>query len=409
MKQRFSCSNSSDHWILLPYWTFASCWRHCRTSLRKEWSGKWRNCSTVPSSKKGVKDLNVTVKETKTGEFSFGGGYSSVNAWMGFIQISQKNFDILNFPTFSGGGQELTLRAELGTAQNNYFLGWNDPWIFDWPYLFGFDLYREEQQPFGQAGYGYDERRMGGDLRLGKELTDRLKTGLVYNLEEVKISHVDENASQDLREELGSNWVSRLSWSITYDKRDNIYSPTKGYFANFVLENAGGFIGGNKDFFKGWSTMAYYHSIFQNIVMELKLRGGLAGAYYNTPRVPIYERFFAGGGNSVRGYDERAIGPRDRPTNTPLGGEAMLIGNAEVNFPIYKKMVKGAIFYDIGNVWSHYGGMFTQGLGYKQGTGIGVRVKTPIGPVKLDWGYPLNQNYEDPREGQLYFSVSHGF
>ncbi|MGB2599144.1 MAG: outer membrane protein assembly factor BamA [Candidatus Omnitrophota bacterium] len=361
---------------------------------------------TVPTSKKDVKDLDVAVKETKTGEFSFGGGYSSVDAWIGFIQIKQRNFDILNFPTFTGGGQDLTVRAELGTARQNYLLSWTDPWIFDYPLLFGFDFYREEHNRFGQSGYGYDETRTGGDLRLGKELTEYLNTGLIYNLEEVQISNIPDNATEDLERETGKNWISRLTWNTSYDKRDNKYSPKKGYYAMVSLEDAGGFLGGDKDFVKGWGTASVYFNVLERIVLELKGRGGLADSYGDSDEVPIYERFFAGGGTSIRGYNERAVGPRDRGTNTALGGEAMAVGNAEVTFPIFKKLVKGAVFYDVGNVWKRAEDMFT--TGYKQGAGIGVRVKTPIGPVKLDWGYPLNKNYDDKREGQFYFSVSHG-
>jgi outer membrane protein insertion porin family len=97
-------------------------------------------------------------------------------------------------------------------------------------------------------------------------------------------------------------------------------------------------------------------------------------------------------------------------TNAALGGRAMAIGNAEVTFPIFKNLVKGAVFYDIGNVWekTKFWGEKEES-GFKSGTGVGVRVKTPIGPVKLDYGFPLNDNYDDKREGEFYFSVSHGF
>ena len=363
---------------------------------------------TTPTSEENVKSLNVSVKETKTGELSFGGGYSSIDAFLGFAQITQKNFDIMNFPTFTGGGQDLTIRAEIGSAKTDYILSWTDPWIFDYPFLFGFDIYRQEHNRFGSSGYGYDERRVGGDLRFGKEITDELSTGLVYNLEEVKISNIPENATEDLRKELGENWLSRLTWSINYDTRDNKYSPTKGFLTGVSLENAGGVIGGDKDFVKGYLHGSYYHSIIENIVLELKGRSGMVQNYGDSDEVPIYERFFAGGATTIRGYKQRGVGPRDRGTNTALGGEAMVIGNVEVVFPVYKNLIKGAVFYDVGNVWADATDIFSTS-GYRAGTGIGVRVKTPIGPVKLDYGYPLNKNFDDKKEGQFYFTVSHGF
>lgn len=366
---------------------------------------------TVPTDEEDVKDLNVSVKETKTGELSFGGGYSSTDAFIGFVQVSQNNFDILNFPTFMGGGQSFTLKGEMGSARTNFFISWADPWILDFPLLFGFDLYRNEHKKYGTSGYDYDERRTGGDLRFGKELTERLATGLVYNLEEIKISQIPDDASQYLRDEAGINTLSRLTWSLNYDDRDNIYSPSKGWVAGMSLENAGGFLGGNKDFLKGYIYVSYYYSILQIAVLELKGRAGLVEPYGQSKTVPIYERFFAGGATTIRGYKERAVGPRD-PNDEALyvGGDAMLLGNAEITFPVFKKLLKGAVFFDIGTVMPEARDMFRlAGDQYKMGAGMGVRVKTPIGPVKLDWGYPLSDNHGDKKEGQLYFSVSHGF
>jgi len=364
---------------------------------------------TVPTKVKNVKDLNVMVKETKTGDFSLGGGYSSVDAFIGFVQIRQRNFDILNFPTFTGSGQDLVVRAEAGSAKNNYYVSWTDPWIFDYPYLFGFDLYRNEQKKFGESGYDYAERRTGGSLRLGKDLTDEVNTGLLYNLEEVKISELPDDVSNDLKDERGENVLSRLTWRLSYDTRDNKYSPSKGLMTGFSMENTGGFIGGDRDFYKFYGYSNYYHSIVDNVVLELSGRGGVVENYADTDAVPIYERFYVGGATTIRGYKERGVGPRDaRDKNIVVGGKALLVGNAEVTFPVFKRLIKGAVFYDVGNVTTQFSSLFSDSE-YKQGVGVGVRVKTPIGPVKLDYGYPLNDNEGDKKEGQFYFSVSHGF
>jgi len=372
---------------------------------------------TVPTQDPLVKDLNVMIKETKTGEFAFGGGYSSVDAFIGFVQIRQKNFDILDFPTFTGGGQDLTIRAEAGSARTNYFLNWTDPWIFGLPYLFGFDVYREEHNRYGLTGYGYDERRTGGSLRVGKELGEHLGAGIVYNLEEVKISNLPDDPGPALESERGENIISRLTLNLNYDRRNNKYSPSKGYFVGCSMQNAGGFLSGDKTFVKGWINGSYYHSIMKIVVLEIRGSMGLAENYGNTNEIPIYERFFAGGANTIRGYKERAVGPRDRKDSgaigDAIGGEAMAIASAEITFPIFKGVIKGAVFYDVGNVWASAGEMLTsqyyEDNGFKQGAGIGVRVKTPIGPIKLDWGYPLSENYGEEKEGQFYFSVSHGF
>jgi len=362
---------------------------------------------TVPTKEPDVSDLEINVKETKTGEFSFGGGYSSIDQFMGFVQVSQRNFDILNFPYFTGDGQHLGVRAEIGMVRRDFDVSWTEPWILDYPLSFGFDAYHRTHLRKSDVGYGYEEVRTGGDLRFGKEFMEYYTASLMYKLENVNITDVSPEATQDLRDEEGDNWLSTLMTGVQFDNRDNIYSPTRGWYLGSSLNNTGGFLGGDKDFLKGFFWSNFYISPINKLVLELKGRAGLANEYGNTEKVPIYERFYAGGAETIRGYRERKVGPRDPSSNDPIGGEGLMIGNAELTFPIYEKLIKGAVFYDIGNVWGNIED-FAQG-GYKQGAGIGVRVKTPIGPIKVDWGYPLSENHDDDREGQFYFSVSHGF
>lgn len=362
---------------------------------------------TRRTDKPNVNDLDITVKETKTGEFAFGGGYSSVDEFIGFVQIVQKNFDIMNFPYFTGDGQNLVVRADIGTVRYDYEVSWTEPWILDYPLSFGFDAYHKTHLRRTHIGYGYKEVRAGGDLRFGKEFLEYFKADLMYRMENVDISDVADEATKDLKDEEGDNWMSSVILGVRFDNRDNIYSPTRGVVSGISLENTGGILMGDKDFVKGYFSGAFYYSPVEKIVVELKGRAGLCESYDDTDKVPIYERFYAGGANTIRGYRERRVGPRDPASSDPIGGEATLIGNVEVTFPLYEKTIKGAVFYDVGNVWENMGD-FGQG-DYKQGVGVGVRVKTPIGPLRLDWGYPLSDNQGDAKEGQFYFSVSHGF
>ena len=364
---------------------------------------------TEPTQAPQVHNLIVNVKETKTGEFSFGGGYSSVDQFLGFVEVGQRNFDILNFPTFTGGGQNLVIRAEVGMVRQNYNIGWTDPWIFGWPYLFGFDLYRTSHTRELDVGWAYDETRTGGDIRVGKELTEYLRADGTYRLENVNIGAVPSYASADFRNEEGSNYVSAISGMLTQDTRDNIYNPGKGYILNGTIEDAGGVFGGDKNFVKGTATAAFYHTFFEKFVLELKGRAGWSSAYGDSDAVPIYERFYAGGANTIRGYKERKVGPRDTGSDEPIGGNALLIGNAEITFPVYEKILKGAIFYDVGNVWAKTED-FMVGGGYRSGVGVGIRVNTPVGPFRLDYGFPLvKNNPDDSKNGEFYFSISRGF
>ena len=154
-------------------------------------------------------------------------------------------------------------------------------------------------------------------------------------------------------------------------------------------------------------SSSYYSWFDKKIVLELRTRAGLVDNYGDSDYVPVYERFYAGGAASIRGYRERSVSPSDPVTNDPIGGESMLIGNVEVTFPVFKDIIKGAVFYDAGNVWEDIGD-FASG-GYKYGAGVGVRVKTPIGPLKLDWGYPLKEIKGQEEKGRFYFSMSREF
>ncbi len=360
---------------------------------------------TESGSEPNKKNLIVNVKETKTGEFSFGGGYSSVDAFLGFAEVAQKNFDLLNFPTFTGAGQRLNIRAEVSTVRQNYELSWTDPWVLGFPYEFGFDAYRRMHDK--AVGYAYNETTTGGDVRLGKEFTDAFRGNLTYKLEEVNINDIDSGASQALLNEEGKNTISSLIPSLSYDKRDNIYNPTRGYYLATSFQETGGFLGGDKNFYKYFASGEYYYSLFEKIVFQLKGQGGFANKFSGSNDVPIYERFFAGGQYTIRGYKERSVGPKDPLTGDFVGGNSMFVANAEVTFPIYEKLLKGAVFFDGGNVWEKASNFASSSLKY--GTGVGVRVKTPIGPVSLDLGYPLSNLEGEKKKPRFYFSVSRGF
>lgn len=360
------------------------------------------------SDEPNKRNLVVDVKESKTGEFSFGGGYSSVDKLIGFVEIAQKNFDWKNFPYFTGAGQDLRFRAEFGSISKNLELSFTEPWLFGYPLSFGFDAYRRIRDRETDVGFGYNEKRSGGDLRLGKELGEYLRTDTMYRIEDVDISSVSDDATSDLKKEVGSNIISSLQTGLTYDSRDNVFNPSKGHILSGTVELAGGPLGGDKDFVKLSTLTSKYFGFIRSSVLELRLRTGFVDAYGNSKEVPIYERFYAGGAYSIRGYHERKIGPIDSASKDPIGGEAMLVGNIEYIYPIID-IVKAALFYDVGNVWAKVDD-FASG-GYKSGVGLGVRLKTPIGPLRLDYGWPLNKEPGEPAKGKgrFHFSLSHGF
>ncbi len=356
------------------------------------------------------KDLVVQVKEAKTGTFSFGGGYSTIDRLVGFVEVEQKNFDISNWSTFTGGGQDVRLRAQIGSAQRNFLLSFTEPWLFDHPISAGFDGYYTENLKDSTTGYAYDQKTAGGDLRLGKNITDTFAVSGVYRLEHINISNLDSGVSQALLEQAGNSLISDIGLSFTNDYRDSRISPTKGLMITNSVDVAGKALGGDRNFWRAQSSGEYYipiriHDVLT--VLEISGRVGMVQAYPNTPDVPIFERYFTGGQDSIRGYDERAVGPLDPNTQDAIGGDALLLGSVEYTVPIME-ILKGAMFFDTGNVYDKVSDFGNGGV--KSGVGLGFRVKTPIGPIKLDYGIPLEKiQGNNKKNGKFYFSVSRGF
>ncbi len=365
------------------------------------------------------KNLVVDVKETKTGSFSFGGGYSTVDQFIGFVEVEQKNFDWKNWPYFTGAGQNLKVRASIGNLSQGYELSFTEPWMFDYPVSFGFDLYRRTHKRNTDVGYGYDETVTGGDLRLGKELSEYLRGDLMYRLDQLDIKNPSSDASADLTAEVGKNSISVISPSLTYDSRDNVFDTRKGDLFTASFDFAGGPAGGDKNYTKFFARASHYFPMPRGAVLEVRGRLGLAEPYGSTKKIPIYERFFAGGAYTIRGYEERKVGPVDPKSKDPLGGASMAVGNIEYTYPLFS-FLKVAAFYDVGNVWEKMGDIFSNkdanGVsdsgGLKSGFGLGLRIKTPIGPIMLDYGIPLDKEPGESSKkkgGRFHFSASHGF
>ncbi|MCF7876992.1 MAG: outer membrane protein assembly factor BamA [Candidatus Omnitrophica bacterium] len=365
---------------------------------------------TEPGSEEDKVDLVVDVSEAKTGYFSFGGGYSSIDEFLGFVELRQRNFDYQNWKTFTGAGQDLTLKASLGTLTSRYQLSFTNPWIFDKPLSFGFDLYKKGHDKDDDVGYAYSEDITGGALRLGKEFSDEINARVLYRFDNVDIGDT-EDASSAIQKEDGSTNLSSTEVTLAYDTRDNVFSPRKGIYFSNTLQLTGSFLGGDKDFTKYHSRLSLYFPAVNESVVETRFKVGFADPFSDTDEVPIYERFFAGGASTIRGYHERKVGPIDS-NEDPLGGEALFVANIEYTYPL-ADFLKVATFYDVGNVWKKNSDFFQTEDGREalySSVGLGLRVKTPIGPVSVDYGWPLDKEPgEEGREGRFHFNVSRDF
>ena len=370
------------------------------------------NVETEPTKATDREDLIVKVKEAKTGSFSFGGGFSSVDRLVGLVELEQRNFDWRNVPRFTGAGQDMRFRAEIGLVRRNFDLSFTEPWVLGAPVSFGIDAYDRNQRRSSNLGLAFEEQQVGGGLRLGKEFADLVQVGLNYQLFRTDVSNVVDQASADLKAEQGRNTISELGTTVAVDFRDNRLDPAKGGYAFTSFDLAGGVIGGDKEFYRIQGGASYYLPHWDRFVLESRARAGIVNAYSNSTEVPIFERFFGGGSGTIRGFRERRVGPRDPLSNDPIGGEATLVATVEEVMAIVKDergrpIVRGALFMDVGNVWRR---VREFGESYKAGAGVGTRVVTPIGPVRLDIGFPLTREEgEKGRKPRFHFNLSRSF
>lgn len=362
---------------------------------------KYVDVSLRPTEKKQTKDVVVSVEEQKTGEISFGAGYSSIDYLIGFVEISQKNFDIMNFPLFVGGGQKLRLRAEIGSQRQDYVLSFTEPWFLGRQLSAGFDIFKRTRKYFSKY---FKEERLGGDIRLGKSLGEYNRADLIYSYQKIDITDVSSDASSAIKEEEGTRYVGSVGLALTRDTRDSWVFPTRGYRVVVKPEVAG--VGGDTEFWKLTGSGSVYFPLFFEHVLRIGGQAGVVDRYGDSNRVPIFDRFFLGGATTVRGFDYRKISPRDE-NDEPIGGKTMGMATAEYTFPLITR-VRGALFYDIGGVFPDTGEFDFGNL--NAAVGVGVRLNLPIGPIQVDYGWPvMKDEVNEDEDGRFSFTMGSTF
>ncbi|MCX7915518.1 MAG: outer membrane protein assembly factor BamA, partial [Verrucomicrobiae bacterium] len=373
-----------------------------------------------PTTVPGRKDLVINVEEQRTGSVTFGAGFSSIDKLVGFVELTQGNFDLFNPPTFTGGGQKLRLRLQLGTERKDYVLSFTEPWFLDQRLALGVDLFRRENTY--QSRY-YAEDRLGGAVRLEKALNEFLRAELEYSLQNIEL-RVDPTASKELQSQDGERLRSALSLALVHDTRDSVFLTTRGNRTEFSVELVGGPWGGDVNVYKLNAKTTFYFPLFNGHVLQLLAAAGVVDAFGSTSGsgptvteivkgvpvqrkvndVPIFDRYFLGGANTLRGFKYRGVGPRD-VLGEPIGGNTYCNATVEYTIPIVER-VRGAIFFDIGNVWAD---AYEFSTDFKANVGVGVRLNLPIGPLRLDYGHPVITDDVSGRAGRFQFSVGYQF
>jgi outer membrane protein insertion porin family len=213
------------------------------------------------------------------------------------------------------------------------------------------------------------------------------------------------NTPQAVLDESGYSLISKIGASLAYDTRNSVMLPNRGQRTEFFTEVAGPFGGGDKTFYRMELRSAwYFRGLLRGHVLEVAGRAGVADAFGSTPDVPFYDRYYLGGLYSLRGYEYREIGPREPGIDEPIGGDTYWFGSAEYSLPIIER-VRFALFYDIGNVMAKaYDFSFSD---FADNWGIGLRLNLPIGPLRLDYGIPIQHPDYADGSGRFQFGVGY--
>ncbi len=323
-------------------------------------------------------DVLIHVKEKPTGMLSVGAGYSAYQNAMFMAQISQQNL--------FGRGQTLALKASFSSVITQYELSFIEPWLFDMPLWSKFDLWNSST-----VYDTYNVNSSGFGTTFGYPLWEKVTGYLGYRLSIDDVTDVTENASNYIKSQAGNTTLSSLSATLTRDTTDDVIFPSTGTRTSGTVTYTGGLLQGSADFNKYEVSASQFFPLPLDTVFGLRERGGfLQNTGGDTP-IPIYQRFYLGGINSLRGL--RYVGPTDPATGDVIGGTTMLNFTAEYVFPLIKNAgMKGVVFFDTGNAWD---------FGYhlddmRRTAGFGVRWYSPIGPLRLEWGYVLDPKDNEP-------------
>ncbi|BDV42534.1 outer membrane protein assembly factor BamA [Geotalea uraniireducens] len=362
------------------------------------------NINTIKGRADNKLDVNIDVKEKPTGTFSIGAGYSSLDGLIGQGSVSQSNF--------LGLGLKANLAASLGGKSSTYNLGLTDPYFLDSRWTLGGDIYRTERDYLD-----FTRRSTGGDIKAGYPLSDTMSTLWMYKYEDKQIYDI----SQALRlVPETSSTTSSIYLSLTRNTTDYRLDPTTGMINNLSIEFAG--LGGTNRFLRYFGdTTVFFPCKWETV---LSLRGSLGYVQGLGKDVPIDERFYAGGISTLRGFEGRSVSPyiltdvQSTSQNSGavtsslerafVGGDKEAIFNAEYTIPLLKDAgLKGVLFFDAGNVYGENQSMFSSVL---MSYGAGIRWISPLGPLRLEYGIPLNpRDGIDKKSGRFEFSIGSFF
>lgn len=361
-----------------------------------------------------VRDVLVEVQERNTGSISFGATISSDDGLLGAIDITQRNFDITDTPeswddflsnrAFRGGGQTFNLLIQPGSRNSRYSIGLTDPYFFDTNYFFDSDLFF-----FDSDRDEFDERRSGAKFGLGKRFGDVWSASVRVRGENIRIGDIEDEAAVDVFAVEGTNLLTSASFRVGRSTTDSNLTPSQGSRTNLTVERVGA-LGGDFDFTKASLSYDKFWTVGQDFLdRKTVLRFRLDGGYiFEEGEAPLFERFYAGGHSSFRGFENRGIGPRGIRNDTltlgddAVGGEYLLLTGLQYEFPLVDRFLRGVVFTDQGTL----GNDITLD-DWRASVGFGIRLNVAFlsqAPFAIDFAIPLASESTD-EERSISFAI----
>ena len=352
----------------------------------------------------GKKDVFVNVKERRFIDGKVGVGWSDSDSFAGMLELTHSNVDILDPKRwFTGGGQRVRLMGLAGLEHMGFEADFTEPWLFGIPLRLDISGY------WRTVTYDdWDERRIGFSITLTKRIFDDFTTlSGGYLFEHVKVEDMSHGMSEKFTKWKGGDFVGRVFMTLERDTRNSITNPTDGYYVSAFASVTTEGLGASNNYYKWELKGINYFSFFNKwFVLSTGFKVGSTGTFHSDEEVPLYDRYFLGGGDSVRGFPYRSIGPQDRNDDN-YGGQFMYLLTAELSHPIWNDTIRGGFFVEVGSATSGTIGPIDKpnvGLGY------GLRIKLPNVnmPIRLDLAYPVYSSVDDLKK-RLRFHFNMGF
>lgn len=338
----------------------------------------------------GEQDVVIQVVERKPMALNLGAGYGSEEKLRGFVEFTHHNID--------GMHRQFRARAQASAREQKYLLNVREPRLFGTMLSTTAGLSQAEERHDS-----FQVRRTSAQLGFDFPFWDHSRVFLTYSFDIERLFDVDRDAIISEVDRGRLNIASILT-TIQRDSRDSIVDARRGSLQRLSFEIADLRLGSEVNFFKLIGTTQWFVPLVWETIGAISLQGGLAEAFLTTGEVPISRRFFLGGSTTLRGYDFERVGPKGAD-GSPTGGDVFVLANLEWRVPLYKGLGI-VIFSDIGNVYRAIDELSPEGV--KSSVGLGLRYRTPIGPIRFDYGRKLAPERHEA-SGRFHFSIGQAF